>query len=54
MTEPAPPVEVGGYTLALLTNNVREFGDSLRDEFGDDPWSVLAELDAILARRPRP
>lgn len=105
-----------GYTLALLTNNVREFGDSWRDtfpvdelfpvvvdsshvgmrkpdpriyeltcerigvppeacvfiddnldnveaaralgiesiRFGDDPWAVLAELDAILARRPRP
>ncbi len=105
-----------GYTLALLTNNVREFGDTWRGtfpvdelfpvvvdssavglrkpdpriytltcerigvppeacvfiddnldnveaaralgiesiQFGDDPWAVLAELEAILARRPRP
>ncbi len=105
-----------GYTLALLTNNVREFGNTWRDtfpvddlfpvvvdssavglrkpdariyeltcarlglapevcvfiddnldnveaaralgmeaiQFGEDPWAVLAELETILERRPRP
>ncbi|MCU1459700.1 MAG: HAD-superfamily hydrolase, subfamily variant 3 [Actinomycetia bacterium] len=108
-------LQARGYTLALLTNNVREFGDTWRDtfpvdelfpvvvdssavglrkpdpriyeltcariglapevcvfiddnldnveaaralgmeaiRFGDDPWAVLAELEAILTRRPR-
>jgi putative hydrolase of the HAD superfamily len=48
-------LHVGGMRLALLTNNVKEFGDAWRASFPvDDLFSVVVDSSEVGMRKPDP